>query len=297
MATLNRGMWDRGRSRLIDYAARALSGYDTVVSRLREAAREHESEETRQYLALFEQDNEDLRTQIAEHKRHTAEMVAERAYLVEELEALQGENVDLRHRWDDARRKLALVEPLLWRDHADAMAAFAESPTPDGVESAGDAALFAQAYLSDHLVLPDSACVDLEAIDTAVESKAWGQTSLRGFLALHAYGRALSAGEPGSFWTWCVNSGHPYAWTATSKKLAMAESATVKNTDKLRAKRIFEVDPSVDPSGHLFMEAHLKIAEGGGNLAPRVYFHPSREQGRVHVGYFGPHRNVPNTVA
>lgn len=44
------------------------------------------------------------------------------------------------------------------------------------------------------------------------------------------------------------------------------------------------------------MRAHLKSAEGGGDLAPRVYFHddsdgPTR---KVHVGVIGPHYLMPN---
>lgn len=44
------------------------------------------------------------------------------------------------------------------------------------------------------------------------------------------------------------------------------------------------------------MLAHLKISEGGGNLAPRVYFHDdtSGSTGKVHIGLVGPHYLVPN---
>ncbi len=44
------------------------------------------------------------------------------------------------------------------------------------------------------------------------------------------------------------------------------------------------------------MEAHCKIAEGGGRLSPRVYFHDDTKgaTGLVHVGFIGPHRYVRN---
>lgn len=77
----------------------------------------------------------------------------------------------------------------------------------------------------------------------------------------------------------------------------MSESETLMNNPKFAAKRIFPVDTAVDESGRVEMQAHIKIAEGGGSLAPRIYFMPSREHGKVYIGYFGPHKNVPNSQA
>ncbi len=89
------------------------------------------------------------------------------------------------------------------------------------------------------------------------------------------------------------------AWPATTKKLAMSESETVMNNDKFAAARVFEIDPLVEPTGRITMQSHLKISEGGGNLAPRVYFHDDTggKTGKVHVGFVGPHHLVPNTRA
>lgn len=44
------------------------------------------------------------------------------------------------------------------------------------------------------------------------------------------------------------------------------------------------------------MLAHLKISEGGGSLAPRVYFHDDTggATGKMHIGLVGPHYLVPN---
>ncbi len=75
----------------------------------------------------------------------------------------------------------------------------------------------------------------------------------------------------------------------------MTESESVENNDKLRRRRILPVGTDVDPSGRLYLPAHIKVAEGGGDLAPRIYFHVSRDTGKAHVGYFGPHKNMPNT--
>ena len=76
----------------------------------------------------------------------------------------------------------------------------------------------------------------------------------------------------------------------------MSEGETVQNSDRLRRTRIFKIDPAVHDSGEILMLAHLKISEGGGNLAPRVYFHDDTNgaTGMVHVGLIGPHSLVPN---
>lgn len=44
------------------------------------------------------------------------------------------------------------------------------------------------------------------------------------------------------------------------------------------------------------MFAHLKVSEGGGQNIPRIYFHDDTKgvTGKVHIGFFGPHRFVPN---
>jgi hypothetical protein len=76
----------------------------------------------------------------------------------------------------------------------------------------------------------------------------------------------------------------------------MKESQTVNDNEKLWKKRILPIDKAVNPGGEQYMEAHVKIAEGGGPLAPRIYFYPHRSTGKVYVGYFGPHRNMPNNL-
>lgn len=66
---------------------------------------------------------------------------------------------------------------------------------------------------------------------------------------------------------------------------------------KFRDQRHLPVDIRVDESGRIHMWSHLKIAEGGGPLAPRVYFYDDTRgaTGKVHIGYVGPHRHMENT--
>lgn len=167
---------------------------------------------------------------------------------------------------------------------------------PDEVQYASEAALAAQAYLSEWLALPDSAIRELEDIDAAPTAYAWGNNTWRGLRALAAYAEDRAAGwNKGGFWEWCA-SGPLLGWPATSKKLSMSEGETVQNSEKLRRTRVFAIDPAVHESGEVTMLAHLKISEGGGSLAPRVYFYddtggPTR---KIHIGLIGPHYLVPN---
>ena len=77
----------------------------------------------------------------------------------------------------------------------------------------------------------------------------------------------------------------------------MRESEQVETNERLRKQRVLPVATEVDASGRVLMWPHLKIAEGGGPLAPRVYFHDDTRgsTGKVHIGFVGPHRYMENT--
>jgi hypothetical protein len=74
----------------------------------------------------------------------------------------------------------------------------------------------------------------------------------------------------------------------------MSESDTVRNA-YLDTRR-FKIDPRVRGEDRIVMEAHCKISEGGGQQIPRLYFHDDTKgaTGKVHIGFFGPHKYVPN---
>ncbi|AYF76294.1 hypothetical protein D7D52_23465 [Nocardia yunnanensis] len=167
---------------------------------------------------------------------------------------------------------------------------------PTTAANSSDAVAKARQYLSDRLVIPDSAPKDLDKLDSAVNSSSWGQHAWRAFRALHAYARALEA-DPTTrgFWQWCEHSHDPLAWPARNKRLAMTESDSVINNAKRRARRVLPVSREVADGGYVFMGAHMKIAEGGGDLAPRIYFHVDTGNAKVHVGFFGPHSHMRNT--
>lgn len=145
-----------------------------------------------------------------------------------------------------------------------------------------------------HLVIPVGVERDLDDLDSHMNAVSWGQRVWQGLRALHVY---AESGFDGGFWQWCEQSGHFWAWPATNKKLAMRESQSVESSPRLAEQRRFPVDTRIDGSGTIIMWSHLKIAEGGGPLAPRVYFHDDSRggTGMVHIGYIGPHRHLENT--
>ena len=194
-----------------------------------------------------------------------------------------------------ARLKKALIDhgqtALLWgAEHEE------QGAVPDTVQYTSEAVMAAQAYLAEWVALPDSAIRELDDIDTAPEAYNWGNKTWRGLRALAAYAEDRAGGwSNGGFWEWCA-SGPLLGWPATPKKLSMTEGETVQNSVKLSRTRIFEVSDEVEPSSRITMLAHLKISEGGGPLAPRVYFHDDTggTTRKVHVGLIGPHYLVPN---
>jgi len=184
-----------------------------------------------------------------------------------------------------------LAQALTVQEERRAEAADADDALADSVSSPTDAVRLARERLG-RLAIPDSATETTDEIDHAVESAAWGRTIWRALQALHIY--ATQSAEYGGFWDWCENSGHAQAWPASNKKLAMNESQTAMNA--YGEDRVFKVDTRVRSSGKIVMEAHFKIAEGGGAFAPRIYFHDDTKgaTGLVHIGFIGAHHHMRN---
>jgi hypothetical protein len=134
---------------------------------------------------------------------------------------------------------------------------------------------------------------EIETMDEEIEASNWAQVMWRGLRALDQY--ATEASEYNGFWHWCEQSGRSL-WPANDKKLAMSESEAVMRGG-LAKYRTLPVTTAVRPDGRVVMQAHLKIASGGGPNIPRVYFYDDTKgrTRKVHVGFIGPHRLMPNT--
>lgn len=252
-------------------------------------------------LAIADEEISDLREQIKSLREDAVALGDEYITTVADWEEALEENAEavrlaqeLQRHLDHVLRQIELSGGYdsFWEAGAP------ESNVPSEASNPSDAAAKAQRYLADRLIVPDEALRSLDELDNTVTAPAWGQTSWQAFRALHAYACAIADSHgpnAGSFWTWCENSRHPLAWRATDKKLSMTESETVENNTTLRRHRILPVSHDVDPGGTIYMPANIKIATGGGNLAPRIYFHVDAANARVHVGFFGPHKFMPNT--
>lgn len=168
-----------------------------------------------------------------------------------------------------------------------------ENGAPDDVDSIEDAIHQAQIHLTS-LSIPEGALREIDKLDASPNSISWGKTLWRGLKALNAYCLEAQGGKSAGFYDWCTKNG---SWPATSKKLAMKESESVHNNPKFRSARVLPCDKHLSSDETHFMEAHLKISEGGGDIAPRVYFYDdsSGDTRKVHVGFIGPHHLMPNT--
>jgi hypothetical protein len=275
-------------------ARRAPKSYEDA-RRLLEANGQQNVADWQALLDLADEQNAAHRTQLALNEDRYVELLSEfedsQSRVASLLESEGAARVDL-------ERALRLLrQGGLEDDYWSAKASDPHTEVPSQANSPSEAVELAREHLAEFLRIPDAACVDIEDIDAAIESRAWGQTSWEGFRALAAYAEARRTRTfEGAFWNWC-ESGHPLAWRASSKKLSMVESESLRKDKVLWTKRMLPVDTSVDSSGRVRMEAHLKIAEGGGNLAPRVYFFFKDADSTMHVGYYGPHRNMPNSKA
>ena len=223
-----------------------------------------------------------------------AEFVAENDTLREELEERDNEVNRLRGHLVRLREELekAGESHVYWGAKDDP-----GTDAPDTVQDIEEAILAAQSYLSEDLCLPEKAEHDLACLVASPRAAAWGNTAWRGLRALAAYARYRRETKfPGGFWEWCAE-GFPEGWPATEKKLSMTESETVRQSPKFNSCRLLPVSTDVDPSGRTYMYSHLKIAEGGSNISPRIYFHDDTrgKTGKIHVGFVGPHYLMPNT--
>ncbi|MBD0737385.1 hypothetical protein BGM09_29555 [Streptomyces sp. CBMA29] len=117
----------------------------------------------------------------------------------------------------------------------------------------------------------------------------WVNVCWEALQALEDFAAASVAGRArGDFRSWCQDlpSGcHPFP----AGKVLMKESDTVWRNLSWRKERTLPVPRAVDPSGAVYMEAHLRIG-GGSTISPRLhFFDDTANTGLLYIGHIGPH--------
>lgn len=78
-------------------------------------------------------------------------------------------------------------------------------------------------------------------------------------------------------------------YRVSARRHAPRESESVRTNARWIAEREFPVPRNVDPSERALMEAHFRIGHGD-SVAPRMYYLDRlAEDGKVYIGYIGPH--------
>ncbi|MBK3525371.1 MULTISPECIES: hypothetical protein [Streptomyces] len=139
--------------------------------------------------------------------------------------------------------------------------------------------------------------ITLELDDQAYGS-SWVRMAWDALLALRDYADASAdacAGGPvfRDFKQWCEDAPDG-KHSVSPRKVVRDESKTVKSNAAWRRERTFPLPEHVEPSGRLFMGAHVRIG-GGNTVAPRLHYHDAAcaEHG-LFIGYIGPH--LTNTL-
>ena len=272
---------------------------------------QHSAEEVlKEQLKRANADRSALKERVTTLEGDLQRLTAERDDAVEQAERMSKELGQLQERFEKAQEKVQSAEAdrliaqqnlevqtseFLTQFGTGAKAESAGSPdVPSTVETFAALVEVAREHLN-HIELPASAERELDALDAAQEADFWAQDAWLGLRALDEYARR--AGDfTGGFWEWCKNGDAEHRWPASQKKLAMKESDSVTNSREHRRQREFEVSTELKSNGRLLMHAHLKVAEGGGQNIPRIYFYDDVKggTGKVHIGFIGPHRLVPN---
>ncbi|MFE3453277.1 hypothetical protein ACFXJ8_30565 [Nonomuraea sp. NPDC059194] len=172
--------------------------------------------------------------------------------------------------------------------------------TPEQIwepESLWDVLQRARAELT-RLDLPASLDTDAAKLDVTHprHCRVWAGKAWDALRALNAYAATRAAGLfNGGFRLWC-DQPPPGQPSITKHMVTMRESETVSGNGALRAERTFPVPATLDPSGEIFMEAHIKLQRVG-YPAPRMYFHDDAggPTATVWIGYLGDHLNNTRT--
>ena len=123
-----------------------------------------------------------------------------------------------------------------------------------------------------------------EKMPIGASAKAWSA-----LLALDDYARGKAVGDVSVGVHLYLSNPPPGYLTFSANRHAANESEDVQNNPKYSVARVLPVPAEIDPRGAVFMGAHFKIAQLG-MISPRLHYHDATgTDGRIYVGYLGPH--------
>ncbi|RRR98597.1 hypothetical protein EIW28_17170 [Glycomyces terrestris] len=213
-----------------------------------------------------------------------------------EYDRLELDYVELQESERKAQDRIRWLEGRL-AEHADPVYGV-QDDGPDGpldAESLMDVVQRARKQLR-HLELPDTIDTEVSRLDVTYprQRRRWTGRAWDALRALDAYAAARAEDRfTGGFYDWCSRPlpGEPHLTPAT---VSMKESDSVSGNPKFYRARLFRVPTEVDPSGRVYMPAHIKL-QPVGSPAPRMHFldDAGGATGKVWIGYLGDH--LPNT--
>lgn len=173
----------------------------------------------------------------------------------------------------------------------DEVAALVAVEVPEEVAESGRFEVVT-AWAREHLSgvhVEDAALVDIDDLEKHQKAGVWVRTYAQALVMLDGWARSTGEGWEGSVKEYADTLGSPLS----AASIRMSEGSAVRNNSTWRAKRVRECCGQVadEKARTHYFEAHVRIG-GGRHPAPRLHFEVGRD-GRVHVGYVGPH--LPTT--
>jgi len=236
-------------------------------------------------------DEDALLGDLLKAEQATDEARAEAAQLRDDLEWQALSDADTERTLDQTQARLRWLESLLAEQGRYVQGE--ATPHQDSAEINGfEDVLSAAPDRLKHVVLGKVDAGAL-ALDQYPQAESWARKSWRALVALDEYAKARSQGWSGDFRAWCAEPADGSTAVVPVGWVALGESDSVDNNPKYRDARVFPVPADVAAAGHVYMDAHVKIVEGG-RPAPRLHFHDDTTgvSKKVYVGHLGPH--LPN---
>lgn len=171
-----------------------------------------------------------------------------------------------------------------------ALAPSAESAVIFVPQSCSDALAWALVNCP-YLELSPGADDDIDELD---QMQNWSHVAQRikaDLELLNRYAEEQSAGRVKvGFYNWAQFHGY------SSSLVALRESETTDNNKKFRQERTFPVPRIADPTGEIYMPAHMKLP-GNYPTKPRIHFSLDTlpTTGKIFIGYIGPHLTTHGT--